>query len=141
MSLKQTIRLLPSPRANDGIRPRVSTASEGWGKPLEQVTTELPKLLPTPTTRDAANARNATANRSPGSRGHSGTTLADVAYLWSGASTDPPSDGGRPSTDLRLSPWFVEWMMGLPDGWSDPDCALSATEFKSRQENLRDGGS
>jgi hypothetical protein len=22
--------------------------------------------------------------------------------------------------------------MGLPEGWSDPDCPLSATEFKSR---------
>jgi hypothetical protein len=49
-----------------------------------------------------------------------------------GATTSQPSGAGKPSPALRLSPWFVEWMMGVPAGWSDPDCPLSATEFKSR---------
>lgn len=57
-----------------------------------------------------------------------------MAYQWSGASTDPQSDVGSRFTDLRLSPSFVEWMIGAPAGWSDPDCRLSATEFKSNSE-------
>jgi hypothetical protein len=59
-----------------------------------------------------------------------------LSKVWAstGASTNPPSDAGNePSDDRRLSPWFVEWMMGAPEGWSDPDCPLSATEFSSRQ--------
>jgi hypothetical protein len=50
-------------------------------------------------------------------------------WEWLGATTSPPSDDGKPSTALRLSPWFVEWMIGAPQGWSDPDCPLSATAF------------
>jgi hypothetical protein len=90
------------------------------------------KLLPTPTTTDARGARNETSARKPDSQHHSGTTLQDVVYKWTGESSDPPSSDGKASTDLRLSPWFVEWMMGAPEGWSDPDCPLSATEFRSR---------
>lgn len=137
MSLKQAVVLLPTPRANDGIRPRVSTASEGWGKPLEQVATELPKLLPTPTEQDA---KNSTAPPSQFER-NSMALPALAVSLSNGASTDPPSDGaGSRSTALRLSPWFEEWMMGAPQGWSDPDCPLSATEFSSMQAGASDGG-
>ena len=35
---------------------------------------------------------------------------------------------------MALNPSFVEWMMGAPDGWSDPDCPLSATEFSRKQD-------
>jgi hypothetical protein len=49
-----------------------------------------------------------------------------------GPSSSPPSDAGSKPTALRLNPSFVEWMMGAPDGWSNPDCLLSATEFRSR---------
>jgi DNA (cytosine-5)-methyltransferase 1 len=37
---------------------------------------------------------------------------------------------------VRLNPSFVEWMIGAPDGWSDPDCPLSATEFRSRSAKV-----
>jgi DNA (cytosine-5)-methyltransferase 1 len=47
----------------------------------------------------------------------------------------PQSAAGSRFTDLRLSPSFVEWMIGAPDGWSDPDCRLSATEFKSSSDD------
>jgi hypothetical protein len=58
-----------------------------------------------------------------------------------GESTSPRSGVGRPSTGLHLSPWFVEWMMGAPAGWSDPACPLSATEFSCRQASCADDGS
>ena len=80
-------------------------------------------LLPTP---DVVNGRNATANRSnPDSSHHSGTTLQDVAYADPFGEYAPAIERhefmtGRPAPapleDGRLSPAFVEWMMGLPVG-------------------------
>lgn len=64
-------------------------------------------------------------------------TIKDDLSASTGASTDPPSEGGKPSTGLRLNPAFVEWMQGCPTcsvcgrGWTDPDCPHSATEFTS----------
>jgi site-specific DNA-cytosine methylase len=107
--------------------------SNGIGTPLPIAL----KLLPTPTEGDSRNSRNSTANSGQGSTGNSGTTLSDVAYEWSGASTSPQSDAGKQSTGLRLNPSFVEWMMGTPScgecglGWTDPDCPHSATAYTS----------
>lgn len=69
-------------------------------------------LLPTPQAQDSRNC----ADYSDGSRGHS----PQLRHLGSG----------------RLNPRFVEWMMGLPPGWTDAlgldrtelDCAPSATQ-------------
>jgi hypothetical protein len=96
-------------------------------------------LLPTPSTKHE-------------SRGHrldgtlysptSGTTLLDAAYQSLGVHTSPQYDAGPGSSaGLTLNPCFVEWMMGLPAGWSDPACPLSATEFLSRQPGSAAGGS
>ena len=130
------IKLLPTPMALTNSGTEVSSASREGGRMLE----ESVKLLPTPAVADSRNTRNATANEGRGSTGHAGTTLSDVAYRWkqdvespsTGETSSPQSDDGSRSSDLHLSPWFVEWMMGLPEGWSDPDCQLSATEFRSR---------
>ncbi len=100
----------------------------GFGLTLPMALT----LLPTPTTMDAG-----------GSRGHrldgtkytetSGTTLTDAAFGLAGVHTSRPSHAGpRSSAGLVLNPCFVEWMMGAPERWSDPDCPLSATEFSCR---------
>lgn len=35
-------------------------------------------------------------------------------------------------TSGRLNPRFVEWMMGFPLDWTDPDCKLSATQLCRR---------
>ena len=89
------------------------------------------QLLPTPTVQH--HARNATATRTAPkvSTNTSGWTLSDVAYAdrW-GAYTSAitrweritnreapsPTEPGR-TGQPRLSPRFVEWMMGLPAGW------------------------
>jgi hypothetical protein len=122
---KQIKRLLPTPRANiakQGLR-----RADHWG----ELRAEVMSLLPTPVEGDSRNSRNGTASRRANSPGHPGRTLSDVAFEWIGESSSQPSDGGRPSSGLRLSPWFVEWMMGVPAGWSDPGCRLSAMEFSS----------
>ena len=89
------------------------------------------RLLPTPVVTDATGTRNRTAVRSADAKPFSGgTTLGDVVHegAWgkyaaaigrwerltrpAPAPTTPAPKGGR-----RLSPAFVEWMMGLSAGW------------------------
>ena len=119
--------LLPTPASADGERQSITYAR---GNP-----TLKGGLLPTP--QRQWDARNETANRSnPDSPHASGTTPADFAVKHeaaSGATTPQPfTDGKQSSAGQRLSPWFVEWMMGAPPGFTDPDCQLSAMEFKSK---------
>jgi hypothetical protein len=64
-------------------------------------------------------------------RRHEPQRVEGVAVEW--GEYEPAIRRWEAVHDLRLSPWFVEWMMGAPEGWSDPDCPLSATEFSSRQ--------
>ncbi len=120
------LALLPTPRTSDQNGP----GEHGSGGP--DLRTAM-QLLPTPVSGDASNSRSATAPaRGPESNYRPGTNLSDVMYKWSGGRTVQPSSVGKPSTvpRPRLSPSFVEWMMGAPQGWSDPDCPLSAMEFR-----------
>jgi DNA (cytosine-5)-methyltransferase 1 len=83
------------------------------------------QLLPTPTVQQG---RNLTSGRSnPNSQHHTGTTLQDVAFanLWgkyASAIERWQNATGRaapsPTVDGKLSPAFVEWMMGYPEGWT-----------------------
>ncbi len=89
MNLRTAAAMWPTPRASDGI----------WGGP-NQTSGGKPSLValaarfPTPTAQDAAN------NGGPSQ---------------SSRNTPPPDAvvGGR------LNPEFVEWLMGLPEGWTD----------------------
>ena len=123
----EVMSLLPTPAASEGGYNR----SPSEGAAIRPGLDRLVRLLPTPVEGDSTNSRSSTVPRAADSRWEPGTTLSDVAHEWSGASTDQPSDAGSRFTDLRLSPSFVEWMIGAPDGWSDPDCPLSAMEFRS----------
>jgi DNA (cytosine-5)-methyltransferase 1 len=108
----------------------------GHGKSLS---IEALRMLPTPTVADSKAARNSTAlrHRPPPTGVHAGDTLTDAivptrgfsrdfgAYApaiarWEAAlgrpapaPTEPTGKGGA----HRLSPRFVEWLMGLDDGW------------------------
>lgn len=134
--------LLPTPRASEREnRQTQRTPSQEAGTHGLSLLAETVALLPTPVKGDAKNARQSTA-KNPRS---DYDTLSDLAYKWqgltdqrsvlSGASTDPPSPDGQPSTGLRLNPSFVEWMQGAPlcsecnRGWTDPDCPHAATVF------------
>lgn len=145
--LRTVVALLPTPAAgnfNDGEdvaewdarRARVkatSTAGNGMGEPLGIAAKRMADaLLPTPTASDGNGARNATANRSPGSTAHSGKTLNDIVYVglfgpyapairrWeriTGQPAPPPTEPTGRGGAHRLSARFAEWMMGLPPGW------------------------
>ncbi len=96
------------------------------------------KLLPTPTVQQGRNATSGRTN--PDSEHHDGWTLNDVAYAdrwgdyapaiarWEhvlGRPAPAPVDGKG-----RLSPVFVEWMMGLPAGWVTDHGLLRTAELK-----------
>jgi hypothetical protein len=123
--LKPTLlSLLPTPTAHERtLAPR----QVHHGRQLANELRAL-KLLPTPVGQDG---KNATA---PSQEKRNAPGLPTALRLLSiGASTDPPSsDGSEPSVGLLENPCFREWLLGAPEGWSDPDCPLSATEFKSR---------
>ena len=112
-------RLLPTPTATD----YGNNQSPSDGAAVRESLPRLLKLLPTPRAR--------TDKEHVPDGMHWGELRPVVESLSTGASTEPPSADGKPSKGLDLSPWFVEWMMGAPVGWSDPDVPLSATEFKS----------
>jgi hypothetical protein len=114
--------LLPTPRASERHTREATPESGTFGETLPSV---IVKLLQTP----HGMPKEGQARRP----GPSGNELGHaLGSLSTGASTDLPSDDGSRSTGLRLNRSFVEWMIGAPPGWSDSDCPLSATEFRSR---------
>lgn len=106
---------------------------KGPGYEGQLLPTDLAKLLPTPRASER-HTREATIEVAQ-DRGES--LPSAVASLSTGASMSPQSDGGKPSTGLRLNPSFVGWMMGTPRcgecgrEWTDPDCQHSVTAFTS----------
>jgi hypothetical protein len=84
---------------------------------------QLGKLLPTPRTSDT---------NGPGRHGTGGLDLRPaIAEISTGASTSQPSADTKPSSERRpLSPFFEEWMLGYPSGWTV--CAASATALSRR---------
>jgi hypothetical protein len=98
--LEDAVALLPTPRTSDAQGPGKHGSG---GVDLRTAIT----LLPTPTTSDAKASRNTTANRSPGSKHHDGSTLTDAVSLL-GATTPPPSDDGKPPTAPPPDPETTE---------------------------------
>lgn len=95
----RTVKLLPTPRATDGTKggPNQRGSSGDFMLPSAVV-----QLLPTPKARD-------------GDWGDYSTVIARWEQVLGRPAPAPttPSKTGKP----QLSPAFVEWMMGLPDGW------------------------
>lgn len=122
--------LLPTPTKNAN---RACPSEADRNTPaLEQAMVSL-HMLPTPRASER-HAREAT----PEEGITRGQTLPSAVSKSTGASMDPPSDDGKPSTEkprLRLSADFVAWMMGTPScnvcglDWTDPKCGHSASDF------------
>jgi hypothetical protein len=123
-SLMKSLAMLPTPTRH--MVKDTGAPSEFERKSLEITATKL-NLLPTPSRSDGEK------NQQRYGKGDLKLSGA-MASLSTGAPTPPPSTDGDASTDpprLRLAPEFVEWMLGVPPGWTDPDSALSVTEFAS----------
>lgn len=122
--------LLPTPRATDGTKGGPNQRGSSGDLMLPSAV-----LLPTPTATDRRSSGSTYAGTDTH---HQGVTLTDATVRqtdafgqyapaiarWEAvlgrpapAPTEPTGKGGA----HRLSPRFVEWMMGLPDGWvTDP---------------------
>ena len=105
-----------------------------------------PESWPTATVGDSANAANETAKRKhEDSKRHEGTTLVDAMRNWAtpqasdhveGARTAPESNQkclGRDlnNTGMKLSSRWVEALMGLPIGWTDPTCSRPISPWEA----------
>lgn len=134
------VTLLPTPAVNDmgagktvedwdAWTARMKAAhGNGHGKPLS---IEAQRLLPTPTATDR---KASGASYAPSATHHAGTTLTDATVRqperfgeyapaiarWEavlGRPAPAPTEPTGRDGSQRLSPRFVEWLMGLPDGW------------------------
>ena len=141
--------LLPTPAVNDMGEGKTPEDWDAWTAKMKaqhgngnghgpSLAIEALRLLPTPVGTDSIGARNATSSRPEGSQHHGGTTLTDVTWQgtwgnYAGAIARWETILGRPApapTDAgRLSPRFVEWMMGLPEGHvTDPAIGLKRAQ-------------
>lgn len=118
-SLETWAKTWPTPGANDW------KGSHREGQRRGQLDEAVEAKWPTPTAMDAVGPRNRTARRRPGAKkANIGDTLTDM--IWQGAGLPPqttPTDGesgSTPEARRLLNPEFVEALMGLPVGWTDP---------------------
>jgi hypothetical protein len=133
--------LMPTPKALDGIKGNLKTSQEridaGHFVDLTNIAVDL-ALIGTP---------RATASESSSSQvadGASKGRIEDQVLLTNWGKFEPAirrweETLGRPAPAPtqpdgkdgahRLSPWFTEWMMGLPEGWiCDPEIGLTRNE-------------
>ena len=142
MDLRTAVTLLPTPAVNDMGSAYTPDERDAWTEKMRaahgngnghgaSLHVEALRLLPTPVVTDANGARNETSGRQPGAVFASGRTLGDVTYLdafgeyapaiarWEhvlGRPAPAPTEPTGKAGAHRLSPRFVEWMMGLPAG-------------------------
>ena len=163
LMLPSAVALLPTPAVNDMGEGKTVEWWDEWaprqqssdGRPAphgKSLAIEAQRMLPTPVTTDAKGARNSTANRRPDSTGAIGDTLGDVVYadrfgeyapaitLWSALTRPAPEPTEPTGKDgaARLSARFVEWMMGLPEGWvTDPAIWADLKPSTARNAQLK----
>jgi hypothetical protein len=126
--LPSAVQLLPTPTVQDGKNNAGASQFERNTLPLNA---EVMRLLPTPTMTD----HRASGASYPSTDTHQqGTTLTDATVRqpdrwgdyghaiarWEavlGRPAPEPTEPTGKNGSQRLSPAFVEWMMGLPEGW------------------------
>ncbi len=140
--------LLPTPQAHDHVQGKtveqVQAMRERTGagvKNLNEVAVN--ELLPTPKAGDADFGMPRTSGRPPEKSTHLMTRMeytkpesswgpyAAAIERWEAVLGRPAPDPTElgPKGGRRLSAAFVEWMMGLPEGWvTDPVLGLSRTQ-------------
>ena len=103
-------------------------------------------LLPTPTATDERRRRTAAADlrrKSPGVPVYAAMIDAGIISLPTPAASQIHKTHGKMTCGVlgtlypsligkTIHPEFVEWMMGFPRQWTDPDCTLSATQLCRR---------
>ena len=122
------VLLLPTPAATDYKRQKLAPAAFGRKSPhlvlyAALISAGVIKLSTPTASQDFKRIRPQIPSERagthgtvlPGSLGRAFPSLIGRAF---------PSLIGR-----AIHPLFVEWMMGFPQGWTNPDCKLSATQL------------
>lgn len=130
-------QLLPTPRVSSGNG--VSARELREGNPKVRLETSV-ALLPTPKAGDADFGLPRTSGRPPERSTHLATRLHYTDFgsytpaigRWERATGRPVPDPTKPSPKTgkpQLSAEFVEWMMGLPQGWfTSPEIGLTRVQ-------------
>lgn len=119
----EAARLMPTPRATDGTKGGPNQRGSSGDLMLPSVVA----LLPTPSVADVEGGRKSRSGDRSGELLLNGLAAeqrfgdyAPAVERWAHVIGRPAPDPTEPTGKggaHRLSPRFVEWMMGLPDGW------------------------
>lgn len=131
VSLADAVHVLPTPQAHDHVQGKnadqVAAMRKRTGAGVRNLNeVAVNELLPTPKAGDADFGTPRTSGRPPEMSTHLATRLAYRDFgdyqpaidRWAGVIGRPapaPTEVG-PKGGARLSPLFVEWLMGLPEG-------------------------
>jgi DNA (cytosine-5)-methyltransferase 1 len=114
----QVLDLLPTPRATDGTKGGPNQRGSSGDLMLPSAFTHL---LPTPSVADVEGGRKHRSGARSDELLLNGIAAADRFGQYAAAIDRWAPIIGRdapdPTINGRLSPLFVEWMMGLPAGW------------------------
>lgn len=109
--------VLPTPKSSDHKRMKVAPSDLNRHSPgIPVFAAILQENLPTPTCKEEK-IRNRTPSEHPGGSRRGCGLGAEIG-------TRVNSLIGK-----RIHPQFVEWMMGFPPEWTNPECKLSATQL------------
>lgn len=138
---EEVIHHLPTPKALDGIKGNLKTSQEridaGHFVDLTNVAVDL-ALIGTPRATASESSSNQVANGATKGRIEDQVLLTNWGKFepairrWEatlGRTAPAPTLPDGKDGAHRLSPWFTEWMMGLPEGWiCDPEIGLTRNE-------------
>lgn len=111
----------PTPASRDYRTPNSASYQERSGTTKgEQLVNFVAHNWPTPTVQDG-DSSGGWGCIARGNRSHSLTTATSLHQglpMPDGPPSSTPTRGSRPPLTLRLNPYFVEWLMGWPAGWT-----------------------
>ena len=122
-----TVSLLPTPAVNDMGAGKTVEAWDEWTARMQathgngnghgaSLHIEALRLLPTPSVADVEGGRKHRSGTATDTWGQYAPAITRWEHVLGRPAPDPTEPTGRDGAH-RLSPRFVEWMMGLPDGW------------------------
>jgi hypothetical protein len=133
LNLADNVMLLPTPRTCSAMGATVTPESANDSKRYPNLETVVGRhLLPTPAAKDWKGSRTPETLKAVG--------RLPSNDLESSLKAEPSLTGAETGVKLRLSPAFVEWMMGYPKGWLDfPMEAKSASPSGDRKHSKHTG--
>lgn len=152
----EAVTLLPTPAVNDMGAGKAVADWDAWTARMKSahgngnghgksLAIEALRMLPTPRATDGTkggpNQRGSSGDRMlPSAVTHRFRQYAPAVARWEsilGRPAPDPTEATGKGGAARLSPRFVEWMMGLPDGWVTGE---SVEAWRARLQQRRAGG-